>query len=344
MPLDIRSVILVHRGRYPDGVNRNLFEQMLDWNSAQNKNSFARNICEVDEIEMLKEEINSGSHIIFRYVCFDLNFHESEEQKGIANEYIRWLGWNNIAWHMRDFSTKDSAGATPQRAPVAGLWPDVSLTGSPLAEQLCRTIIFYMSENAQSYAINRPKNWSEENGFQIRHNAPMPDHHIFTFDPVKSNLSSQHSSALTFPTVLFVQESEDLARNIRSGIRTPIIIYSLRDQKPVSGSIPQTIIDMIEDDAFAPGRYALLSDHKQFDEESVETLSEDIGGIPITIRRVTYCVGAETQSTPKFVTAWVFERPAKLDQQESSNKSGPNRLLNWRRHWLAADSETGATT
>ena len=283
----------------------------------------ARNIHDQNDVRALKREVREGTHLVMRYVRIMPSFNTDQESSQEANEYIHWLGWNSLAWHLRDFNVDDLQMQLPPSAPIAGFWDDEPLCDSLVANHVCPMVVFLSNE----ILLERFKQWIDLNKFVPNRAAPKPDHHINTFDPSTSELAEEHAKSLRFPDVVFIQENDNLGEKTRRKITTsnpPVTIKSLAKEVSPGNCVPQHVIEILEDDTFAAGRYALLANHGAFEGLAVETLSATVEGVQHAVRRATFCVGAAGPNELQCVTAWVFEHPGNADEFDSDMEPPPS--------------------
>lgn len=315
----VRGVLLVHRGGFSGGGGNDKYLTMIglsiDEPPPASFSDVARNIDDDEDIEKLKQETHAGTYLVLRYVRFNPSFESEEDAARKANQYIRWLGWNNLVWHLRDFSPDDREGATPPSAPVTGFWDDEPLCGSPLADHVCRMVVFLSRE----LLLDRLRQWFSGNGFVPNRAAPKPAHHINTFIAGNAGLAPEHEEELEFPKVVFIERDKSTMGNLNrlTTGKPPITVMSLDQGGAPGDRVPQQVIDMLKDESLEAGRYALLASHGAFHGKAVETLSTRIEGVRHAVRRATFCVGADSPRELRCVTAWVFERPPKPVEETS---------------------------
>jgi hypothetical protein len=241
--------------------------------------------------------------LFFKSVGFSLELEETEASH--VNETLEWHGWNCLAWHMRVFDAEDSP-------PVWFLWAD----GEPKPKTEFQREIF-------RYSLYPGKEWDTQPGFlwdalckngidfpgyegqrKGKKRTAGPDADQIGLFEVKSGEWKQENLLFLTPGV----ESKNIFRILG---RKPVLkVY--RESCEIRDAYDAVIkLEALGAPLRTPSKH---SERFVLITETIESVraSENGGIVEVTpwerkfkVKRVAYCIGAESQSRLRVAVAWI---------------------------------------
>lgn len=258
----------------------------------------SRDLQDQPDVEALQTDAEHGLYLFTREI--DLT---KSAPAGSVSRNLSWLGWNHLAWHIRDFNPSDTG--TPAVAPFAGLCEGKAASGALDCPSLKSVTVVFESEDRTPLS-----DWTQANGFKYDKKAPRATHHADNYTECTcGGLQDDHREAMQdFSRFMYVREG-DLGSRARGQFGAGHVVV-VSAAKIAASQLPDEMIigRILSDPNLKPGRYAILFDSIDTPVKPVETQQKTIAGQSLTMRRATFPVGGEIGRF-RYATAWIFKKP-----------------------------------